>query len=161
MSGSSEFDVPVDSQIQSGPEPGGQEQPAREPSAREVMMEKIIANRERQFEQELAQGETMEQEARDYFDRIEQQGGMIPAIEAGYPQTEIAGASYRYQREIETGERVIVGVNRFQSDDQPIELLEIDETSGEHQSAKLAALRQRRVGDYGYDLTDCGKYQRR
>ena len=69
---------------------------------------------------------------------------MIAAIEAGFPQTEIAAASYRYQREIETGERVIVGVNRFQSDDQPIELLQIDETSGSRQQAKLAALRARR-----------------
>ena len=42
-------------------------------------------------------------------------GGMIAAIEAGFPQTEIAAASYRYQREIEAGERTIVGVNRFQS----------------------------------------------
>ena len=41
-------------------------------------------------------------------------GGMIAAIEAGFPQTEIAAASYRYQREVERGERIIVGVNRFQ-----------------------------------------------
>src|SRR5881227_2454137 len=82
--------------------------------------------------------------AMDYIQRIDQMGGMIPAIEAGFPQTEIAAASYRYQREIEAGERVIVGVNRFQSDDQPIELLQIDETSGQHQRAKLAALRKRR-----------------
>jgi methylmalonyl-CoA mutase N-terminal domain/subunit len=86
----------------------------------------------------------MEAEANRYIERIDQMGGMIAAIEAGYPQQEIASASYRYQREVEQGERVIVGVNRFQSDDQPIELLEIDETSGKHQSAKLAALRQRR-----------------
>jgi methylmalonyl-CoA mutase N-terminal domain/subunit len=71
-------------------------------------------------------------------------GGMIPAIDAGFPQTEIAAASYRYQREVEAGERIIVGVNRFQADDQPIELLHIDEASGRHQEAKLAALRARR-----------------
>jgi methylmalonyl-CoA mutase, N-terminal domain len=47
----------------------------------------------------------------------------------GFPQTEIAAASYRYQREVESGERTIVGVNRFQSDGQPIELLQIDESS--------------------------------
>ena len=85
-----------------------------------------------------------EDAANRYIRAIDELGGMIPAIEAGFPQTEIASASYRYQREIETGERVIVGVNRFQSDDQPIELLQIDETSAAHQSAKLAALRQRR-----------------
>jgi methylmalonyl-CoA mutase N-terminal domain/subunit len=71
-------------------------------------------------------------------------GGMIAAIEAGFPQTEIAAASYRYQCEVESGERTIVGVNRFQSDDQPIELLQIDETAGGHQEKKLAALRRRR-----------------
>ena len=82
--------------------------------------------------------------ANDYIRRIDGMGGMIPAIEQGFPQTEIASASYRYQQEVEAGERVIVGVNRFQSDDQPIELLQIDETSGEHQCKKLAALRGRR-----------------
>jgi len=82
--------------------------------------------------------------ANDYIRRIDGMGGMIGAIEAGFPQTEIASASYRYQREVESGERTIVGVNRFESDDPPIELLQIDETSGERQRAKLAALRARR-----------------
>src|SRR3982751_21476 len=82
--------------------------------------------------------------ANDYIRRIDEMGGMIAAIEAGFPQTEIAAASYRYQREVESGERTIVGVNRFQSDDQPLELLQIDETSAAHQGQKLAALRRRR-----------------
>src|SRR5450432_1752292 len=86
----------------------------------------------------------LEAGARDYIERIDAMGGMIPAIEAGFPQTEIAAASYRYQCEVEARERVVVGVNRFQSDDQPIELLHIDETSARHQEAKLAALRARR-----------------
>ena len=86
----------------------------------------------------------MEAAAGDYIRRIDAMGGMIPAIDAGFPQTEIAAASYRYQREVEAGERVIVGVNRFQSGDQPIELLQIDETSGRLQCEKLAALRKRR-----------------
>jgi len=85
-----------------------------------------------------------EQAANDYIRRIDQMGGMIAAIEAGFPQQEIAAASYRYQREVESEERVVVGVNRFQSGDQPIELLQIDETAGRQQSAKLARLRQRR-----------------
>src|SRR6516165_5215264 len=74
---------------------------------------------------------TLETEAaaNDYIRRIDEMGGMIPAIEAGFPQQEIASASYRFQREIEARERIIVGVNRFQSDDQPIELLQIDETA--------------------------------
>ncbi|MCU1235305.1 MAG: methylmalonyl-CoA mutase [Candidatus Solibacter sp.] len=96
---------------------------------------------------------TLESEAaaNEYIRRIDGMGGMIAAIEAGYPQSEIANASYRYQREIETGERTIVGVNRFQSDDQPIDLLQIDETAGRRQIEKLTALRARR---------DNGKVQR-
>jgi methylmalonyl-CoA mutase, N-terminal domain len=82
--------------------------------------------------------------ANEYIRRIDEMGGMIAAIDAGFPQSEIASASYRYQREIETGQRTIVGVNRFQSDDQPVDLLQIDESSGRHQIAKLAALRARR-----------------
>ena len=82
--------------------------------------------------------------ANRYIGEIDRMGGMIPAIETGFPQTEIAAASYRYQREVEAGERVVVGVNRFQSEGQPIELLEIDETSGRLQEEKLANLRRRR-----------------
>jgi methylmalonyl-CoA mutase N-terminal domain/subunit len=89
---------------------------------------------------------TLETEAaaNDYIRRIDEMGGMIPAIEAGFPQSEIASASYRYQREVESEERVVVGVNRFQSDDQPLALLHIDEAAARHQEEKLAALRKRR-----------------
>jgi methylmalonyl-CoA mutase N-terminal domain/subunit len=89
---------------------------------------------------------TLETEAaaNDYIRRIDAMGGMIPAIEAGFPQSEIASASYRYQREVESEERVVVGVNRFQSDDQPLELLHIDDAAARHQEEKLAALRKRR-----------------
>jgi len=92
---------------------------------------------------------TLETEAaaNDYMTRIDAMGGMVAAIEAGFPQREIAAASYRYQREIESGDRFIVGVNRFQGDDPPIELLQIDETSADRQAAKLAALRKRRDND--------------
>jgi methylmalonyl-CoA mutase, N-terminal domain len=69
---------------------------------------------------------------------------MIPAIEAGFPQREIAAASYRYQREIESGERTIVGANRFQSEGTQIDLLHIDNSAQKHQAEKLAALRSRR-----------------
>jgi methylmalonyl-CoA mutase N-terminal domain/subunit len=82
--------------------------------------------------------------ANNYIRRIDEMGGMIPAIEAGFPQTEIAAASYRYQREVEAGERVIVGVNRFQSNDQPIDLLQIDESAAGLQQKKLADLRRKR-----------------
>jgi len=86
----------------------------------------------------------MEQGAADYFRRIDQMGGMIAAIEKGFPQSEIANASYDYQRAVEAKEKLVVGVNAFQSEDQPIELLQIDQAAEEHQVKKLAALRARR-----------------
>jgi len=72
-------------------------------------------------------------------------GGMIAAIERGYPQAEIAEASYAYQREIERGEQIIVGVNAFADDrERPIELLQMDEGPARAQVLKLAALRTSR-----------------
>jgi methylmalonyl-CoA mutase N-terminal domain/subunit len=87
----------------------------------------------------------VEAEASDYIRRIDAMGGMIPAIEEGFPQREIADASFRFQKQVEQGEAVIVGVNRFQTEnEQPIELLQIDETAARRQEEKLAALRKRR-----------------
>jgi methylmalonyl-CoA mutase N-terminal domain/subunit len=86
----------------------------------------------------------MEEAARDYIRRIDEMGGMIPAIEQGFPQSEIADASYRYQRAVESREKIIVGVNRFQSEGQPIELLQVDHSAQEAQTRKLARLRERR-----------------
>ena len=87
----------------------------------------------------------MEHAARDYIRRIDEMGGMIAAIEKGFPQSEIAEASYRYQRGVEQGDNIIVGVNAFQEQDgQPIEILQIDQTSERWQVEKLAALRARR-----------------
>jgi methylmalonyl-CoA mutase N-terminal domain/subunit len=87
----------------------------------------------------------VEAAARDYIRRIDEIGGMIPAIEQGFPQREIAQASYDYQRSIEAGERIIVGVNGFQSErEEPIELLEIDESAARRQEERLAALRKKR-----------------
>jgi methylmalonyl-CoA mutase N-terminal domain/subunit len=85
-----------------------------------------------------------EEAARDYIRRIDEMGGMIPAIEQGFPQSEIARASYEYQRAIESGDKIVVGVNRFQSEDQPIEILQIDRGAEEHQARKVQALRARR-----------------
>jgi methylmalonyl-CoA mutase N-terminal domain/subunit len=82
--------------------------------------------------------------AREYFRRIDEMGGMIAAIEKGFPQSEIANASYQYQRAVEAKDKIVVGVNAFQSEDQPIELLQIGHTAEEHQEKKLAALRARR-----------------
>src|ERR1041385_6123289 len=86
----------------------------------------------------------LEAAAMDYIRRIDDMGGMIGAIEKGFPQTEIANASYKYQRAVEAGEKIQVGVNAFQSDDQPIEILQIDQAAENHQRQKLAALRARR-----------------
>jgi methylmalonyl-CoA mutase N-terminal domain/subunit len=87
----------------------------------------------------------MEKQARDYIRRIDEMGGMIPAIERGFPQTEIANASYEYQHAIETGEQKIVGVNAFvEQHEQPIELLGIDESAQGHQLEKLARLKSNR-----------------
>jgi len=72
-------------------------------------------------------------------------GGMIPAIERGYPQTEIANASYEFQHEVETGEQKIVGVNAFtEQNEEPIDILQIDESSQHYQLDKLAKLKTRR-----------------
>jgi methylmalonyl-CoA mutase, N-terminal domain len=60
----------------------------------------------------------MERQTLEYFDRIAEYGGMVQAVEAGFPQREIADASYRYQRSIESGDRVIVGVNAFEKPDE-------------------------------------------
>ncbi len=83
--------------------------------------------------------------AQGYIRQIDEMGGMLPAIERGFPQSEIAKASYRYQKEIDTGQRVVVGVNEFQQpDEEPIDLLAIDDSSQSLQEEKLAALRRRR-----------------
>lgn len=86
----------------------------------------------------------IEQAANEYIRRIDEMGGMIPAIEAGFPQREIAAASYRYQREIERKRRIVVGANRFESEDSPIDLLQLDQSAEAQQREKLARLRMRR-----------------
>jgi methylmalonyl-CoA mutase, N-terminal domain len=87
----------------------------------------------------------MEQGALAYFEQIDRMGGMVEAIERGFPQQEIAESAYKFQQAVEGKEKVIVGVNDFvQEDDPPIEILYIDETAAEKQLAKLDRLRQRR-----------------
>jgi methylmalonyl-CoA mutase N-terminal domain/subunit len=87
----------------------------------------------------------MEEAANAYIRRIDEMGGMIPAIERGYPQTEIANASYEFQHSVEMGESVIVGVNKFtEKDEKPIELLQIDKTAEGRQIEKLRSVKARR-----------------
>jgi methylmalonyl-CoA mutase N-terminal domain/subunit len=87
----------------------------------------------------------LERQAYAYFDRIEQLGGVVAAIEDTFFQREIAEASFRYQSEVEQGERVVVGVNRYRLEDEPpVEILHIDPTLEAQQVARVRSLRDRR-----------------
>ena len=87
----------------------------------------------------------LEAEALAYFDTIDGMGGMVEAIERGYPQKEIAESAYRFQQAVEQREKIIVGVNDFVTpDEEPIGILYIDESAGERQLAKLDDLKRRR-----------------
>jgi methylmalonyl-CoA mutase N-terminal domain/subunit len=87
----------------------------------------------------------LEAEAYDYFDRIEKLGGVIPAIKENFFQREIADASFRYQHEVEQKQRIIVGVNRYELEDEPeVEILRIDPALEGEQIQRVQALRGRR-----------------
>jgi methylmalonyl-CoA mutase, N-terminal domain len=87
----------------------------------------------------------LEAEAYDYFTRIRDLGGVIPAIKENFFQREIAEASFRYQHEVEQKQRVVVGVNRYQhEDEQPLELLRVDPALEQKQIDRVQALRARR-----------------
>jgi len=88
----------------------------------------------------------LEEQALQYFDEIEAEGGVLEAIDKGYFQRRIAEAAYRYQMEIEKGDRVLVGVNRFAHEDEEldIELLEIDPAVEREQVKRVQALRRER-----------------
>src|SRR5260370_17739046 len=89
----------------------------------------------------------MENGALDYFHKLDAMGGMVKAIERGYPQKEIAEASYQYQRAAEAKEKITVGVNEFTIEEQPPHILYIDETVARQQSTKLKTLRGRRSNE--------------
>jgi methylmalonyl-CoA mutase N-terminal domain/subunit len=86
----------------------------------------------------------LEKGAFDYFDKLDSLGGMVRAIEMGYPQKEIAESSYQFQRAVEANEKIIVGVNDFQIQEKQPNTLYIDESVAEAQTTKLQALRARR-----------------
>jgi methylmalonyl-CoA mutase N-terminal domain/subunit len=87
----------------------------------------------------------LEAEAYDYFERIEKLGGVVPAIKENFFQREIADASFRYQHEVEQRQRVVVGVNRYQLEDEPaVEILRIDPALERKQIERVQALRARR-----------------
>src|SRR5713101_6436759 len=89
----------------------------------------------------------MEKGAFDYFNKLDAIGGMVKAIERGYPQKEIAEASYQFQRAAEAKEKIIVGVNEFVIQEETPHILYIDETVARQQTAKVKALRARRSND--------------
>ena len=87
----------------------------------------------------------LERQAEQYFAKIDEYGGVIPAIEAGYMQKEIADASFRYQQELESHSRVIVGVNDFMTEDEePLEILRISSHLEQEQVERVREVRRRR-----------------
>jgi methylmalonyl-CoA mutase N-terminal domain/subunit len=90
--------------------------------------------------------EKMEQTALEYFRKIDAMGGMVAAIEKGFPQREIQDSAYHYQKAVERGEQVIVGVNKYAMTDEPAEvpILVIDESVRTHQLERLEQTRTRR-----------------
>ena len=87
----------------------------------------------------------MEKEARQYIETIDEMGGMIPAIETGFPQREIQEASYQHQKAVETKREIVVGMNEFRTDETlPVETLRIGPETRERQIKRLEKLRSRR-----------------
>ncbi|MEO0079992.1 MAG: methylmalonyl-CoA mutase family protein [candidate division WOR-3 bacterium] len=88
----------------------------------------------------------LEEQAYEYFRKIDALGGMVKAIEHGYPQREIAEAAYRYQKAVEEGRRTVVGVNKYVIEGERLEIpiLKIDERVEKEQHERLAELRRRR-----------------
>ncbi len=91
----------------------------------------------------------IEAEALEYIQRIDDMGGMVVAVEQGYPQREIASSAYEFQRALERGERVMVGVNRFEMEEEgsAIPLLKIDESTQRAQLDRLGKVKAERDND--------------
>ncbi len=82
----------------------------------------------------------------DYIEKIDAMGGMLRAIETGYVQNEIQEAAYEYQLAVEKGDAIVVGVNKFQADEQPIPIMRIDEQIERDQVERLRSVREKRNG---------------
>ena len=103
----------------------------------------------------------MEEGALKYWDTIDRMGGMVEAIERGYPQKEIAEASYQFQQAVERGEKKIVGVNDFvQTGEKPIEILYIDDSTAERQLQRLADLQAHARQRHGPPHARCAEGRR-
>jgi len=100
----------------------------------------------------------MEEEAMDYIHKIDDMGGMVKAIDSGFPQKEITDSAYRHQKAVEKKEKIIVGVNAFEKDHEPIPLLEIDESVAKQQLSRLKEIRKTRNSTLvSYNLRDLKK----
>ncbi len=87
----------------------------------------------------------MEEKAWDYIHKIDDMGGMVKAIEQGFPQMEISDAAYKYQRQIDAGEKIMIGINKYNTDeDVEIPFLEIDDKVETEQIERLSAVRRKR-----------------
>jgi len=90
----------------------------------------------------------MENDAFDYIKRIDELGGILKAIDIGFPQKEIADAAYRYQQELDRGERIIVGINKYEAQEEiPIPTLKIDDTVYVNQKNRLREIKRKRNND--------------
>ena len=98
----------------------------------------------------------MERDAKEYIRKIDDMGGMVKAIELGFPQKEIADSAYLYQKAVEKKEKIIVGVNAYEMEHEPIPFLKIDETVAEQHTARLRDVKKTRnnaqVGEKILDL---------
>ena len=89
----------------------------------------------------------LEEQTLEYIRRIDEMGGAVTAIEDGFQMREIGDAAYRHRQEVETGDRVIVGVNRYETEEPPVEgLMRVDEEAARQQVARLERLRRERDG---------------
>jgi len=86
----------------------------------------------------------MEEQAWEYIRRIDDMGGMVTAVERGYPQAEVAESAYKYQKQIDSGEKVMVGVNKHATDHPPITIWRMDPAVEERQLARLRQVKQTR-----------------
>jgi len=92
----------------------------------------------------------MEEKAWEYIHKIDDMGGMVKAIEAGFPQLEISDAAYKFQKQIDAQEKIMIGVNKYNIEDEVIDIpiLEIDDSVEVQQVARLQEVKRKRDNRY-------------
>jgi methylmalonyl-CoA mutase N-terminal domain/subunit len=96
----------------------------------------------------------MEEHAWEYIRKIDEMGGMVAAIERGFPQAEVADSAYKYQRQIDSGEKVVVGVNKYATEHQPITIWRMKPEIEERQLKRLREVKQTRNNERVKELLD-------